>query len=68
MGQLQADEEVVVAPQAVAWAGRQMPDELLERRGVARVDDELAGVGAALGDDGGGLAPDQLGTAGPNRW
>ena len=65
VGELEADEQVVVVAPGVAVGGAAGVDEPVEARGVGVVDDELAGVGPAFGDDGGGLAPDQLGPAGP---
>src|SRR5262249_26266745 len=38
--------------------------ERRERRGMGGVEDERAGIGACLGNDGAGFAPDQFGPAG----
>ena len=60
MRELEADEQVgVVAPGVAVGrsAGLQQPGEAVEVFGVA---EQLPGVGAAFGDDGGGLAPDEF--------
>ena len=66
VGQLEADEQVVVvAASRSRCASRQVSSERFEaRRRVASLIEQLAGVGPPLGDDGRGLAPDQLRPAG----
>src|SRR5436853_2129976 len=63
MGQLEADQEVVGVPAAFPVLVPRERDELLQLGEVLLRKEELARVGAAFGDDGAGLAPEDLGSA-----
>ncbi len=63
VGQLKPDQQVAGLSPALGVRLPAKVHHLRQTRGVGLVDDELTGVGAPFGDDGGGLAPDQLGPA-----
>src|SRR6185295_19080654 len=60
MGELEADQEVVGVAAALAVLLPGEGDEPLELGKVVLGEEELPGVGAAFGDDGARLAPEDL--------
>src|SRR5205823_4373765 len=63
VSQLQANDEIAIAANLVAMGLAALAEHLFQRRSGLVVDEQLARVGASLVEDGGCLAPDQLGAA-----
>lgn len=64
MGQLQAEDQVVVAAERVPVRLATFLDQASQRGEVFLVNQQLPRVGPALVENGGSLAPQELGTAG----